>query len=181
MQRKDITAVAMVWLALAPAATAASPCQMDLDGQFARSIVHAVTTYPRFTIFDDVNVQGDGGAVTLTGKVTMPFKKDEIARRVAAVDGVTSVRNEVEVLPVSIVDDNLRQRTARAIYGNSAFWRYAALPNPPIHILVEGSRVTLTGIVDSEVDRTLARSLATGLGEISVTNCLRIVPRPSLF
>jgi hyperosmotically inducible protein len=89
------------------------------------------------------------------------------------VDGVKGVRNDISVLPPSPFDEDLRHKIARAIYGNAAFWRYAAMPNPPIHIVVEGGRVTLTGVVQSEVDRTLARSLATGLGEISLTNALR--------
>jgi osmotically-inducible protein OsmY len=171
------TAVALLWLALAQITTAATLSQNDPDEQLVQSVVRSVNTYPRFTIFDDVNVQADAGVVTLTGRVTMPFKRDEIARRVEGLDGVKSLRNEIAVLSVSIEDDRLRQRIARAIYGNSAFWQYAAMPNPPIHILVEGSRVTLTGVVFSEVDRMLARSLATGLGELSVTNCLRTETR----
>ena len=48
------------------------------------------------------------------------------------------------MLPVSQFDDELRFRIARAIYGNSAFWNYAAMANPPIHIVVNRGRVTLT-------------------------------------
>jgi osmotically-inducible protein OsmY len=47
------------------------------------------------------------------------------------------------------------------------------MANPPIHIIVERGRVTLTGVVNSNVERMLARSLATGWGELSVTNELR--------
>ena len=171
------TAVALLWLALARITTAAPLSQTDPDEQLAQAVVRSVSTYPRFTIFDDVNVQADGGVVTLTGKVTMPFKRDDLAKRVERVDGVKALHNEIEVLSVSLEDDRLRQRVARAIYSNSAFWRYAAMPNPPIHIVVQGSHVTLTGVVFSEVDRMLARSLATGLGELSVTNCLRAETR----
>ncbi len=74
---------------------------------------------------------------------------------------MTQVVNHVKVLPVSQFDDQLRYRIARAIYGNSNFWNYAIMANPPIHIVVEHGRVTLTGVVQSEVDRMLARSLAT--------------------
>jgi osmotically-inducible protein OsmY len=171
------TAVALLWLALAQVTIAAPLSQNDPDEQLAQSVVRAVNTYPRFTIFDDVNVQAEAGVVTLTGKVTMPFKRDDLAKRVERVEGVKSIRNGLEVLSVSIEDDRLRQRVARAIYSNAAFWHYAAMPNPPIHIVVQGSRVTLTGVVFSEVDRMLARSLATGLGELSVTNCLRTETR----
>ena len=91
----------------------------------------------------------------------------------ARVDGVVAVRDNISVLPVSQFDDQLRLRIARAIYGNSNFWNYGIMPNPPIHIVVENSRVTLTGVVQSDVDRMLARSLATQFGALSVTNALR--------
>ena len=155
------------------AASSAQAAQAIADSAVAATVVHSINTYPRFTIFDDVNIGVDNGLVTLTGKVTMPFKRDEITARVERLDGVREVRNDIEVLPVSIYDDELRRKVARAIYGNSAFWQYAAMVNPPIHIIVERGRVTLTGVVASEVDRAMARSLATGLGEMSVVNALR--------
>jgi hyperosmotically inducible periplasmic protein len=111
--------------------------------------------------------------VTLTGKVTMPFKRDEIEKRVAKVNGVKTVRDDLGVLPVSTFDDQLRVRIARLIYGNPNFWNYGIMPNPPVHILVEHGRVTLTGVVNSEVDRMLARSLASQTGALSVSNELK--------
>ena len=137
------------------------------------SVPSARRKYTLFTIFDDVNARIENGVVTLTGKVTMPYKKTDIERRVAKIDGVREVANSIEVLPVSPFDDDLRHRIARAIYGSPSFWHYAAMAQPPIHIIVDRGRVTLTGVVNSEVDRMLARSLATGWGELSVTNELR--------
>ena len=87
--------------------------------------------------------------------------------------GVRAVQNKIEVLPVSQFDDELRYRIARAIYGNPTFWHYAAMANPPIHIVVERGQVTLSGVVNSNVERALARSLATGFGEFSVKNELK--------
>ena len=115
----------------------------------------------------------DEGVVTLGGKVTMPYKRDDIGKRVAKVEGVKEIRNRIDVLPVSSWDDELRYRIARAIYGNSNFWNYAIMANPPIHIVVEHGRVTLTGVVQSNVDRMLARSLATNFNAFSVTNELK--------
>lgn len=143
------------------------------DAVLAADIARSVNTYPRFTIFDDVSISVERGLVTLTGKVTMPYKRDEIGRRVARIDGVREVANRIAVLPVSAFDDDLRYRIARAIYGSPSFWTYAAMANPPIHIIVERGRVTLTGVVNSNVERMLARSLATGWGELSVSNELR--------
>ena len=143
------------------------------DQRLADEIAANVRTYSRFSIFDHVSGRVEDGVVVLTGKVTMPYKKQDIERSIATVDRVREVRSEITVLPVSIHDDELRYRISRAIYGNPTFWNYAAMANPPIHIIVENGRVTLTGVVFSNVERMMARSLATGLGEFSVTNNLR--------
>src|SRR6059058_3846741 len=95
------------------------------DLQVFKDAAAAVNSYTRFTIFDDVNASVRDGVVTLTGKVTMPYKRDELAKRIGKVDGVQTVNNRIEVLPVSSFDDQLRYRIARAIYGNSSFWNYA--------------------------------------------------------
>jgi hyperosmotically inducible protein len=138
------------------------------DFQILKDVATSVERYTQFTIFDDVSASVKDGVVTLTGRVTMPYKRDDIGKRVAKIDGVRSVRNEIADLPVSQFDDELRYRIARAIYGNSNFWNYAIMPNPPIHIIVEHGRVTLTGVVGSDVDRMLARSLASQFGAFSV-------------
>lgn len=151
----------------------AAPVDTRKDFQVLKDVATSVERYTRFTIFDDISASVKDGVVTLTGKVTMPYKRDEIEKRVAKVNGVVTVRDEITVLPVSQFDDELRYRIARSIYGHSNFWNYAIMPNPPIHIVVERGRVTLTGVVGSEVDRMLARSLATQFGAFSVTNALK--------
>jgi len=143
------------------------------DLQVFNDISQTVNRYSFFTIFDDVNANVQSGNVTLTGKVTQPFKRDDIEKRVAKIDGVQHVTNRIEVLPVSIFDQQLRARIARSIYSNSNFWNYAIMANPPIHIIVEHGHVTLTGVVQSNIDRMLARSLATQFGAMSVKNELK--------
>ena len=143
------------------------------DLQIFRNISTQVLRYSYFTIFDSVHAEVDNGIVTLTGKVTMPYKRTDIEKRVANVGGVREIQNRIEVLPVSQMDDELRFQISRAIYGNSAFWNYAAMVNPPIHVIVERGRVTLEGVVNSNVDRMLARSLAGSFGAFSVTNELK--------
>ena len=143
------------------------------DLQIFNDLSRQVLRYSQFTIFDSINAQVDDGVVTLSGRVTMPYKRDDIAERIARVAGVRQVNNEIAVLPVSQFDDELRLRIARAIYGNSNFWTYGAMVNPPIHIIVENGRVTLEGVVNSNVDRMLARSIASSFGAFSVTNNLK--------
>jgi hyperosmotically inducible protein len=160
-----LTAVLM----MAPGAFA----QDRRDVKIADEVGRVLNRYTRLTIFDDINASVENGAVVVTGKVTMPYKKDDLGKQIAAIDGVHSVQNDIGVLRVSQYDDELRYRVARAIYGNSSFWNYAAMANPPIHIIVDGGHVTLAGVVNSNVERALARSLAIGLGELSVTNELK--------
>ncbi len=166
--------VLIAGLVLCAQSAMAQPAERK-DLQVFNDISTTVNRYSYFTIFDDVRAEVRGGVVTLDGKVTMPYKKDDIAKRVAKVDGVTTVVNQLEVLPVSNWDEQLRYRIARAIYGNPHFWNYGASANPSIHIIVERGRVTLTGVVQSDVDRMLARSLVDQSGVFSVTNRLQTV------
>ena len=129
--------------------------------QLFNAVQKQVLGYAQFSIFDSVHAQIDNGVVALTGKVTMPYKRNDIEKRVAKVTGVQRVVNRIEVLPVSQFDDELRFRIARAIYGNATFWGYGSRVNPPIHVIVEHGRVTLEGVVNSNVDRMVARSIAS--------------------
>jgi hyperosmotically inducible protein len=141
--------------------------------QIFREVQREVLRYPHFTIFDSVNAQVENGIVTLTGKVTMPYKRDDIARRVDALRGITEVHNRIEVLPVSQYDDELRYRIARAIYSSPHFSAYASMVNPPIHIIVDRGRVTLEGVVNSDVERMLARSIASSFLAFEIRNELK--------
>jgi hyperosmotically inducible protein len=159
-------------VATALVARPAAAAQLS-DAALAERIAAAVRQYVHFGIFDDINIQVDNRAVTLTGRVTMPYKRDDIEARVKRIDGVSQLTDNVEVLPVSIYDSDLRDRLARAIYGHPAFRHYASMVNPPIHIIVERGRVTLTGAVNSEVEKMLAYSLAQIPGVLGVTNALK--------
>jgi hyperosmotically inducible periplasmic protein len=141
--------------------------------QIFREVQREVLRYPHFTIFDSVNAQIENGIVVLTGKVTMPYKRTDIERRVTRLSGITEVQNRIEVLPVSQFDDELRYSIARAIYGSPHFVGYGTMVNPPIHIIVDRGRVTLEGVVNSNVERMLARSIATSFNAFEVKNELK--------
>ena len=172
MRNRRVSIAAALLLTSAALASADVPTERK-DFQVAKDVSTSVLRYVHFTIFDDISANVKDGVVTLTGSVTMPYKKDDTEKRVAKIDGVKSVVDKVDVLPVSQFDDELRTRIARRIYGNASFWNYGIMPNPPSHIVVSHGRVTLTGVVNSDVDRMLARSLATQFGAFSVTNNLK--------
>lgn len=145
----------------------------ESDEVLAGLVARQLRRYVFLTIFDDAGVEVDHGVVTLTGRVTMPHKAEAFADLAARMPGVQAVRNEVETLPVSRFDDQLRYAVARGIYGDLLFARYAFQSNPPIHIIVEHGNVTLTGVVFSEVERRKAESIARGtFAVMSVTNKL---------
>ncbi len=138
-----------------------------------KDVTRQVTGYAFFTIFDNIRAGVDDGVVTLTGKVTLPFKSTDLEKRVAKVAGVTAVRNRIEVLPVSQLDNQLRLSIARALYANPALQMYGLGANPSIHVVVERGRVTLDGIVNNDADRTIAMMVARQFNTFGVTNALR--------
>ncbi len=164
-----VIATVIVMLVMSAPAWAADRENLAIFQDVSRQVLR----YPHFTIFDSVHVELREGVVTLSGRVTMPYKSKDIARRVANVEGIHQVRNEVTVLPVSQFDDELRLRIARAIYGNPHFWNYGVMVNPPVHIIVENGHVTLDGVVNNNTDRMLARSIASSFTAFSLTNDLK--------
>jgi hyperosmotically inducible protein len=162
-----------------PAAVWAAPTTSGLssasDRSLASEISDQVRTYAHYTIFDDVQGTVRDGFVTLTGKVTDPYKATQIADRVKRVQGVREVDNKIQSLPVSIFDNELRAEISARIYRDPMFWNYAIEANPPIHIIVENGHVTLTGVVNSEVERRVAEASARSADyAFSVKNNLRL-------
>jgi hyperosmotically inducible protein len=147
----------------------------ESDLKVAEEVAKAVNRYPHFTVYDDVSLRIEEGHVTLFGRVTMPYKSEEIGERASKVLGVQSVSNEIATLPTNIGDQRLRSSLAYRIYGDSLFREYAFRANPPIHIVVERGRVVLSGAVRSEIERRKAEHIARStFGVFSVENRLAV-------
>ena len=133
--------------------------------------------YSDYTMFDQIDMGVDDGVVTLVGKVTAPFKVDDVTRLVSRVPGVREIANLVETLPASPADDDVRAALAQQIYSHPVLSRYATRSDPPIHIIVERGRVTLIGAVGSRLERRIAKTIALGApGVLSVDNALQTTP-----
>ena len=144
-----------------------------------KEVRHELVMLPYYNIFDDLSFKVDpGGVVTLTGAVTNPTLKSDAGNVVKKVEGVTSVNNQIEVLPLSPNDWQIRRAVARAIYGYPALSdRYGFQAMPPIHIIVKNGNVALTGVVSNQSDKNIAGIQAnTVAGVFSVTNNLQVVP-----
>jgi len=144
-------------------------------GDVNREVRHELVMLPYYSIFDNLSYRVDGGAVTLFGQVTRPTLKSDAENVVKRVEGVSRVINNIEVLPLSPMDNRIRVAEYRAIYGFPSLNRYALGALPPIHIIVKNGNVTLQGVVASEADKNTAGIRANGVsGVFSVTNDLRV-------
>jgi hyperosmotically inducible protein len=150
------------------------------DQQIAEAVRHEIAMYPYYGIFDDVGFRVVNGQVKLSGDVTQPVKKSDIGRIVQQVPGVTSVANDLRVLPLSDFDNRLRIQVARAVFRSPVLSRYAMEPVPSIHIIVDNGHVTLTGVVATDMEKQVAGMQANGagLGFGQVTNKL-VVENPA--
>ncbi len=165
--------LAGVTLLVVPAAVFASsgPSAGGLEDR----VRHEILMLPYYNVFDAISFRVDDGTVTLFGQVTHPVVKDDAERAVKHLEGVQTVKNEIEVLPLSPFDNQIRWAEYRAIYGFPALQRYQLGAVPQIHIIVKDGHVTLEGIVGSEQDKELAYMRASGVPNVfSVTNNLRV-------
>ena len=143
------------------------------DEELATRIRAKVLRSVYYTIFDQIGLSVKNGEVTLFGKVTTPYKAQNIVELASKQEGVQKIDNKVEVLPVSPEDERLRNQLATEIY--QEFPDYASLSSPPIHIIVENARVTLFGIVRNEVERHQILNIArSAFGVMDVEDKLAV-------
>ena len=138
-----------------------------------KEVRHELVMLPYLDVFDNLAYKVDGYNVALFGQVTNPTVKSDAENAVKRIEGVEKVENQIEVLPVSPMDDGLRRRLFVAIYGYAPLQRYALPTIKPIRIIVKNGHLTLEGVVDSQGDKNIAGIRANGVpGLFSVTNNL---------
>src|SRR5712692_4455840 len=141
-----------------------------------KEVRHELLMLPYLGVFDNLAYKVDGYNVTLVGQVTRPTLELDAENVVKGIEGVEHVDNQIEVLRVSPMDERLRIRLYRAIYGYEPLQKYALGVQKPIRIIVKAGHVTLEGVVDNEADKNMAGIRANGVsGIFSVTNNLRVV------
>jgi BON domain-containing protein len=144
--------------------------------RLVKEVRHQLLLLPYYGVFDNLGYKVDpNGTVTLMGQVTQPTLKSDAENAVKHIEGIDQVVNQIEVLPLSPNDDNIRRGVYRALYGNSVLSQYAMQAVPPIHIIVKNGNITLVGSVSNQMDKTLAGTQANTVpGAFSVTNNLTI-------
>src|SRR6266404_2419439 len=142
-----------------------------------KQVRHELNMLPYVNVFDYLAFTVDANnTVTLIGEVTNPVVKSDAGNVVKRIEGVEHVNNQIQVLPLSPVDDGFRVQMFRTIYGFPTLQKYALGVNKSIRIIVDNGHVTLMGVVDNEMDKNIAGLRANGVpGIFSVDNQLRVV------
>src|SRR5271163_559896 len=151
-----------------------APVDQKTLARLYKEVRHELVMLPYYGVFDNLAYKIDpDGTVTLLGQVANPVLKSDAERAVKRIEGVEKVVNNLEVLPTSIMDDQIRRAIYRAIYGNSALNQYQLRAVPPIHIIVNNGHVTLEGAVARTMDKQIAGIQANKVPNVfSVTNNL---------
>jgi osmotically-inducible protein OsmY len=172
--------------------------------RIARDIQRRILSLPEYGVFDSLNFGIKGSVVTLTGYASRPILKDSAERVVKGIEGVTSVDNKIQVLPLSPMDDGIRVEAYARIYRHPALARYGqargganrffslsraagGITNDPpigfhaIHIVVDKGNIMLTGVVSNPGDKAIAGIQANQVsGAFSVDNNLLVENKDSM-
>jgi hyperosmotically inducible periplasmic protein len=160
-------------LALAASAIAAENNQAP--DRLSREVRHELVMLPYYGVFDNLAYRVDNGTVTLFGEVTQPTVKSDAEKAVKGIEGVTRVVNNIEVLPLSPMDDQIRRAVFREIYSANGLDKYGFQAVPSIHIIVKNGHVVLEGVVANAGDRDIAGIRAKTVPNVfSVDNKLRL-------
>jgi hyperosmotically inducible protein len=154
--------------------TGANLSDSVLEAKLVKAISYDRVGYGT-TPFNAISVQVQDGTATLSGHAYGPVDASSAIALAAYTPGVKNVVNEVQVDPVSPMDDRSRMQLFRTIYGFPTLSKYAMDPAKPIRISVQNGRVTLYGVVDSEMDKDVAGIRANTVpGIFKVTNDLKV-------
>ena len=143
----------------------------------ANQVQHKLAVLPWYGIFDNLEYQVNGTEVILSGQVVNEHAttKKDAEKFVNSIPGVTKVVNEIEVLPPSPFDNQIRRAEYRAVFSRADLGRYTMGAIPPVHIVVKNGHVTLEGVVINEMDKDMAGIFANSVpGVFSVVNNLRV-------
>jgi hyperosmotically inducible periplasmic protein len=142
-----------------------------------REVRHQLVMLPYYSVFDNLAYRVDGDTVTLEGQVVRPTLKSDAEGVVKNIEGVGKVVNNIEVLPLSPMDDQIRRAVYRTIFSEPGLSRYSESAVPSIHIIVKNGTVTLEGVVDSEADKNLVNIRVNGVSNVfAVKNNLVVTP-----
>lgn len=150
----------------------------QLTAQLDRKLYYDRMGYDN--LFNYVTAVVQDGVVVVSGQTRTDVDRDSALALVANTVGVKDVVNDIRVAPTSLFDDQIRIRAARAIYRDPVLSRYAINPAYPIRIVVENGKLSLYGMVATQMDKNVAGIRANQVfGAFTVQNNLQVEQRSS--
>src|SRR5258708_9895177 len=117
--------------------------ELKYGEKLSKEVRHQLVMLPWYSVFDNLAYKVEGDKVTLYGQVTRPVLKSDAEGAVKGIEGVATVVNNIEVLPLSPMDDQIRRAVYRALYGDAGLSRYSIQAVPSIHIIVKNAKAPL--------------------------------------
>lgn len=141
-------------------------------------IRHELAMMPYISEFDFISFNLNGGEVILTGWTVRITNRSEAQNRIKNLEGITSIVNNIEVLPMGRFDMNIRAGARAALQRTLS--RYFWGSGSDIKIIVKDGAIILLGSVATKADSDLAYIQCNGVpGAFKVVNLLRVTgPTP---
>jgi hyperosmotically inducible protein len=148
------------------------------DQQIALDVKNAIRRHAFYTVFDWITLQVSNGSVILGGWVHQPWLQNIFIKQAQRVPGVKEVIDQIVALPLSFYDDEVRDRVASLIYNDPTFEDHMYDQDPPIHIIVNGGKVTLEGTVDNANERSIAEDIVRIQADIGQVDNHLVIQAP---
>ena len=148
------------------------PASAASDSAIERQVYKQILQLPRYGVFDFITFEVNNGTVVLDGKTISLGTRSAAGSTVKRIPGVVNVINNIDELPLSSLDRNIR-RQMLFTFASKGLGRYFHEFRPDVRIIVENGRVTLEGYVSNTGDRNALNIYANGIpGVFAVTNNL---------
>ena len=144
------------------------------DRAIQKDAERAVYTYARYGVFDAVGISVQEGVVMVHGFVKENARRRDLESRLAKIEGVRDVHNDLRLQGTSTYDERLRLQLYARIYNDPMFSQYASWPEPPVRVFVDRGRVTLAGTVNSKVEQAKLGLIAGESLAFSVQNSVQL-------
>lgn len=168
-----IIAVAVFGLSLTDASAQSS--KRGAPATIEQKVFKEIIKLPYYGLFDNIKYQVNGNTVILYGKVNSLGLRKSAERVVKRIDGVENVVNNIQELPPSSFDNQIRRQLVREFSRSGGIYRYLLGPNPSVRIIVDRGRVELEGYVANRGDANLMNILANTVpGVFNVKNNLMV-------
>jgi hyperosmotically inducible protein len=147
--------------------------RIDRNAKLHEKIRHELAMMSYISEFDVISFTQSGGDVILTGWTVRDTNRSDAYRAVRDIEGVETVINNIEVLPLGSFDMQIRAAARVAL--QRQLGRYFWGSGSDIKIVVKNGRIILVGTVATKADSDIAFIQCNSVsGAFKVFNMLQV-------